>query len=191
MSDVVKRLIDIVTASILLVTFSVPLFILIIIVKLTSKGPAIHWSKRIGIKNNIFLMPKIRSMHIDTPQLATDLLTSSANNYLTPTGTLLRKTSFDEIPQLWSVLKGDMSLVGPRPALFNQYHLIDLRTKKNIHTIKPGITGWAQVNGRDIVTDEQKVDLDEYYLKNKSIYLDIKILFLTVVHVVKLTNVIH
>jgi O-antigen biosynthesis protein WbqP len=174
-----------------MVIFFIPLVVLCILVKLTSKGPVIYWSKRIGINNDIFLMPKIRSMHIDTPQVATDLLNTAANKYLTPTGRLLRKTSFDELPQLWSVITGDMSLVGPRPALFNQYKLIDLRTKKNIHTLKPGITGWAQVNGRDIVSDQQKVELDEYYLKNKSILLDFKILFLTVVHVVRSTNVTH
>lgn len=186
-----KRSIDLSISFSLLMIFLIPLIILLIVVRLTSKGPVIHWSKRIGIDNDIFLMPKIRSMHIDTPQVATDLLYSAANKYLTPTGKLLRKTSFDEIPQLWSVLKGDMSLVGPRPALFNQYHLIDLRTKKKIQILKPGITGWAQVNGRDIVSDEQKVALDEYYLKNKSLFLDFKILVLTIVHVVKSTNVTH
>lgn len=178
-------------ATILLLIFIVPTIIILIIVKLTSKGPAIHWSKRVGINNEIFLMPKIRTMHADTPQVATDLLFNSSNKYLTPIGRLLRKTSFDEIPQVWSVLIGDMSIVGPRPALFNQYHLIDLRTKQKVHTLKPGITGWAQVNGRDICTDQQKTDLDEYYLKNKSIYLDFKILIMTVVHVLKSSNVTH
>lgn len=190
-TDFFKRLFDIIISFVLLVIFSIPLIILLIIVRLTSEGPVIHWSKRIGVNNDIFLMPKIRTMHTDTPQVATDLLYSAANKYLTPIGKLLRKTSFDELPQLWSVFKGDMSIVGPRPALFNQYHLIDLRTEKMIHTLKPGITGWAQVNGRDSVTDEQKVALDEYYLKNKSLLLDFKILLLTIIYVVRSTNVTH
>lgn len=190
-TDFFKRVLDLVISIVLLLIFILPIIVLLIIVRLTSKGPVIHWSKRIGINNETFLMPKIRSMHTDTPQVATDLLYSAANKYLTPIGKLLRKTSFDELPQLWSVLKGDMSIVGPRPALFNQYHLIDLRTKRLVHTLKPGITGWAQVNGRDIVNDKQKADLDEYYLKNKSLYLDFKILILTVVHVVRSTNVTH
>lgn len=191
MTDFLKRILDITISSIVLIIFLIPLAFLYILVKTTSKGPFIHWSKRIGQNNEIFLMPKIRSMRIDTPQLATDLLNSSASTYLTPAGKLLRKTSFDEIPQVWSVLKGDMSLVGPRPALFNQYNLIDLRTKKMIQILKPGITGWAQINGRDIISDEQKVDLDEHYLKNKSLFLDFKILFLTIVQVLKSTNVTH
>ncbi len=190
-TDFFKRVFDLVLAMVLLLIFILPVIILLIIVRLTSKGPAIHWSKRIGTNNDIFLMPKIRTMHIDTPQVATDILFSASNKYLTPIGKFMRKTSCDELPQIWSVLKGDMSIVGPRPALFNQYHLTDLRTKQRVHTLKPGITGWAQVNGRDICTDQEKVDLDEYYLKNKSIYLDFKILVLTAVHVLKSTNVTH
>lgn len=186
-----KRSMDISISFVLLIIFFLPLIVLCFIVRVTSKGPVIHWSKRVGINNDIFLMPKIRSMYEGTPQVATDLLQAAADQYLTPTGKLLRKTSFDEIPQLWSVLKGDMSLVGPRPALYNQYHLIDIRTKKKVHTIKPGITGWAQVNGRDNLTDEQKASLDEFYFQNKSLCLDFKILFLTIIHVIRLTNVTH
>ena len=119
-----------------------------VIVKMTSKGPAIHWSSRIGKDNQTFLMPKFRTMKVDTPQLATHLV--EAKTYLTPVGAFLRKASLDEIPQLYSVLRGDMAIVGPRPALFNQYDLIDLRTKKGVHLLRPGITGWAQINGRDV-----------------------------------------
>lgn len=190
-AEFLKRLFDLFCSVVLLMIFVFPLAILLLLVKLTSKGPVIHWSKRIGLNNDIFLMPKIRSMTIDTPQLATDLLSSEAKNYVTPVGKFLRKTSFDELPQLWSVLSGDMSFVGPRPALFNQYNLTQLRTEKNIHKLKPGITGWAQINGRDTVNDEQKVKLDEYYLQNKSLLLDVKILLLTASRVVKSTDVTH
>lgn len=186
-----KRMLDIVICTLLLLILTAPFVILYLIVKLTSQGPAVHWSKRIGVNNQVFLMPKFRSMYIDTPQLSTDLLYSVADKYITPIGKILRKTSLDELPQIWSILKGDMSLVGPRPALFNQYHLIDLRTKKMVHTLRPGLTGWAQINGRDTVTDDEKVDLDVYYLKNQSVWLDLKIMMLTVSHVMKSTDITH
>lgn len=147
-------------------------------VKITSKGPALYWSKRIGKNNEIFLMPKFRSMKIDTPQLATHLL-SNSQDYLTPVGKFIRKTSLDEIPQLYSILKGDMSFVGPRPALYNQDDLIALRTEKGIHKLTPGLTGWAQINGRDEIPIPQKVDLDYEYFTKASVLFDLKILFLT------------
>jgi len=148
------------------------------IVKITSKGPFIHWSKRVGKNDNIFLMPKIRTMKISTPQVATHLL-QDPKNYLTPLGTILRKSSIDELPQIWSILFGHMSFVGPRPALFNQYNLIKSRKNHGINTLKPGLTGWAQINGRDNISLEEKIALDLYYLKNYSIFLDLRIIYLT------------
>lgn len=183
------RIFDLVITSFALIVFFVPFWIIVIFVKLTSKGPAIHWSKRIGKNNNIFLMPKFRTMRIDTPQVATHLL--DGKSYLTPIGGFLRKTSLDEIPQIISVLKGDMSLVGPRPALFNQDDLIEYRTQVGVHTLKPGVTGWAQINGRDELAIPKKVELDKYYLENKSLLLDFKILILTVVKVVLRKGIIH
>jgi O-antigen biosynthesis protein WbqP len=147
-------------------------------VKLTSKGPILYWSDRVGMDNRIFKMPKFRTMRIDTPPVATHLLTNP-DAYLTPIGSFLRKFSLDELPQLWSILKGHMSFIGPRPALFNQDDLIELRTNKGIHKLVPGITGWAQINGRDDIPIPLKVKYDEYYMKNKSFFLDLKILWLT------------
>lgn len=163
------------------------------LVKLTSPGPALYWSQRVGKNNMLFQMPKFRSMRVGTPQIATHLMNQQAdpNAFLTPVGSFIRKTSLDELPQLWSVLKGDMSVVGPRPALFNQDDLITLRTEKNVHTLKPGITGWAQVNGRDEIPIPQKVALDEYYLKHQSIWLDIKIICMTVIKVIRRDNITH
>lgn len=186
-----KRAFDITLSAILILVTILPLFILMIIIRLTSQGPAIHWSKRIGQNNNTYLMPKLRSMYLNTPQLATNLLNKNADQFITPIGKLVRKTSLDELPQLWSVLVGKMSLVGPRPALFNQYNLIDIRTKSGVNSLKPGITGWAQVNGRDELTDEQKNILDTYYLNNLSLWLDVKILFMTLARVVSRKNVSH
>ena len=149
-----------------------------------------HWSKRIGYNNEIYLMPKFRTMKIDTPQVATHQL-EKADSYLTPIGGFLRKTSIDELPQLWSVIIGTMSLVGPRPALFNQDDLVKLRTENNVHLLKPGITGWAQVNGRDELPILTKVELDTYYLNNRSMFFDLRIIFLTVYKVFKSEGVAH
>lgn len=190
MKNMLKRLFDLVlalTASLFLI---VPLIIVAICVRLTSRGPIVYWSDRVGRNNVIFKMPKFRSMLIDTPAVATHLL-SNPDQYLTPIGSFLRKSSLDELPQLWSILRGDMSFVGPRPALFNQHDLIALRTEKQVHTIPPGLTGWAQINGRDELPIPVKVDLDAYYLQHQSFMLDIRILFLTFYKVVRRDGVTH
>ncbi|HAF00066.1 MAG TPA: hypothetical protein DCO68_10995 [Methylophilaceae bacterium] len=181
-----------------LVIFTLPITLLLIIftfliVKLSSKGSALYWSQRVGVNNNLFDMPKFRSMKINTPALATHVLNQQTdpNQYLTPVGSFIRKTSLDELPQLWSVLKGDMSIVGPRPALFNQDDLIALRTEYGVHQLKPGITGWAQVNGRDEIPIPQKVALDVYYLKHQSFWLDCYIILLTLIKVLKRDNISH
>jgi O-antigen biosynthesis protein WbqP len=161
-----------------------------VFVRLTSQGPVLYWSARIGRNNKIFKMPKFRSMRIDTPAVATHLL-SNPDSYLTPIGSFLRKSSLDELPQLWSILKGDMSFVGPRPALFNQQDLIDLRTKAGVHELLPGLTGWAQINGRDELPIPDKVKLDIEYLHEQSIWFDIKIIFLTALKVLKRDNITH
>ena len=161
-----------------------------LLVKLTSEGPILHWSDRIGRRNRIFRMPKFRSMRIDTPAVATHLL-RDAEKYLTPVGSFLRKSSLDELPQLWSILKGEMSFVGPRPALFNQDDLIALRTERGVHELTPGLTGWAQVNGRDELPTQQKVALDAEYLQKKSFLFDVKIILLTLWKVVKGDGVKH
>jgi O-antigen biosynthesis protein WbqP len=190
---IIKRLFDI-AAVFASLAILIPLaLITYILVKTTSKGPALYWSQRVGVNNQLFSMPKFRSMKIDTPALATHIMNQQANpyQYLTPVGSFIRKTSLDELPQLWSVIKGDMSIVGPRPALFNQEDLISLRTKEGVHTLKPGITGWAQINGRDEIPIPQKVDLDAYYLKHQSFWLDCYIILLTVIKVIKRDNVSH
>jgi O-antigen biosynthesis protein WbqP len=161
-----------------------------VLVKLTSKGPALYWSDRVGRNNGIFKMPKFRSMKIDTPVVATHLL-PGPKSVLIPIGGFLRKSSLDELPQLWSILKGDMSFVGPRPALFNQDDLIALRTEKGVDKLLPGLTGWAQVNGRDELPIPQKVDLDFEYLQKFSFILDLKILWMTFLKVVKRQDVSH
>ena len=183
------RLLDLFLGIIASIIFFIPFWIVVILVKLTSPGPAIHWSKRIGKNNQIFLMPKFRTMRIDTPQVATHLL--DGKSFLTPIGGFLRKSSLDEIPQLISVLKGDMSLVGPRPALFNQYDLMELRTKHGVHTLLPGVTGWAQINGRDELSIPEKVEFDADYLKRKSLSFDVKIIFLTALKVVLRKGISH
>ncbi|MGZ3806230.1 MAG: sugar transferase [Pseudobdellovibrionaceae bacterium] len=185
-----KRLFDTALALVLLGVLLCPLLIISLLVKLTSPGPVLHWSKRVGRNNRIFLMPKFRSMKIDTPQVATHLLTN-AQSHLTPVGAFIRKTSLDELPQLWSVLKGDMSFVGPRPALFNQDDLVKLRTDLGVSRLRPGITGWAQINGRDELPIPIKVEFDNYYLKNASFWLDLKILFLTAYKVFNAEGVQH
>jgi O-antigen biosynthesis protein WbqP len=188
-----KRLFDIALTLIGLFFLS-PLIILTwFMVKITSPGAALYWSPRVGKHNQIFSMPKFRSMRVGTPQIATHLMNQQSNprSYLTPVGSFIRKTSLDELPQLWSVLKGDMSIVGPRPALFNQDDLVSLRTENGVHTLKPGITGWAQINGRDEIPIPQKVALDAYYLANKSVWLDIKIILLTAIKVLRRDNITH
>ena len=174
----------------LIIFLSFPIMIIAVLVMLTSRGPELYWSDRVGVGNNIFKMPKFRTMHTDTPAVATHLLKDSGR-YLTPIGKYLRKTSLDELPQLWSVLKGDMSFVGPRPALFNQDDLIKLRTDKGIARLVPGVTGWAQINGRDDISIPAKVLYDEYYLKHQSFFFDLKILWKTVFKVMKKEGVAH
>lgn len=185
-----KRIFDI-TLSIVLLTMLLPLFVVLFLaVRLSSPGPAFYWSDRVGRKNVIFRMPKFRSMRIDTPSVATHLL-SNPENWLTPIGSFLRKSSLDELPQLFSIIKGDMSFVGPRPALFNQYDLISLRTKHGIHELLPGLTGWAQVNGRDELPIPHKVLLDLEYLQRQSMSFDMKILSMTALKVISRDGVSH
>jgi len=185
-----KRAFDIVLAIFLSVLLLIPFLLVVILVRLTSKGPAIFWSQRVGINNGIFLMPKFRTMRVETPQVATHLMKDSTK-FLTPIGPFLRKTSLDEIPQLWSILKGDMSFVGPRPALFNQDDLIKLRTEKGVEKLVPGLTGWAQINGRDELPIPEKVGLDVEYLKRRSFVFDLKIILLTFVRVIFRQNISH
>ncbi|MDB4238750.1 sugar transferase [Alphaproteobacteria bacterium] len=185
-----KRLFDLVFALILITILLLLIITIVIIVRLTSKGPAFYWSDRVGLNNKIFKMPKFRSMRLETPAVATHLLVNP-KNHLTPIGSFLRKTSLDEIPQLWCIISGHMSFVGPRPALFNQYDLIDLRTRKNIYMILPGLTGWAQINGRDNIPITQKVKLDAEYMKRQSFCFDIKILFLTFLKVLRRDGLSH
>lgn len=184
------RVFNVILSLIAALIFTIPFCLVWILVKLTSPGPAIHWSKRIGRENVIFLMPKFRTMKINTPQLATHLL-GDGKSHLTPIGSFLRKSSLDELPQLWSVIKGDMSLVGPRPALFNQDDLKELRTQYNVHTIAPGVTGWAQINGRDELSIPEKVKYDKYYLDHRSLWFDIKIIFLTAYKVILRADITH
>ena len=186
----VKRLFDIIMVIILTGIFCIPIFLIACVVKISSRGPVLYWSDRIGINNVIFKMPKFRTMRTDTPAIATHLL-KNPEVYLTPVGSFLRKFSLDEFPQLWSILKGDMSFVGPRPALYNQEDLIELRTRKKIHMLIPGITGWAQVNGRDDLPIPIKVEFDNYYMKNRSFILDLKILWMTFVKVLKKEGIQH
>lgn len=174
-----KRSFDLILALVLSLVLFIPILMVGILVKVTSKGPVLYWSDRVGKHNTIFKMPKFRSMRLDTPAVATHLLTN-ATDYLTPVGGFLRKTSLDELPQIWCILKGEMSLVGPRPALYNQDDLIKLRTQKGIDKLIPGLTGWAQVNGRDELPIPDKVALDEVYLTEHNFWLDLKILIKTV-----------
>jgi O-antigen biosynthesis protein WbqP len=185
-----KRLLDVLLAGIALTVFSFPLLVVALLIKITSPGPVLYWSDRVGKGNRIFRMPKFRTMRIGTPAVATHLLTEPGR-YLTPVGGFLRKTSLDELPQIFAILKGDMSIVGPRPALFNQDDLIALRTAKGVHVLTPGLTGWAQVNGRDELPIPVKVGFDEYYLKNRSLLLDLKIIQLTVKKVIVGEGVAH
>lgn len=185
-----KRLFDLVLVLCAVVILLLPVLLVALAVRLTSKGPALYWSDRVGRNNRIFKMPKFRSMRTDTPAVATHLLSNPAA-YLTPIGSFIRKTSLDELPQLWSILKGDMSFVGPRPALYNQEDLIGLRTEKGVHALVPGLTGWAQVNGRDELPIPAKVALDEEYLRKKSLGFDLWIIWLTFVKVLRRDGVSH
>jgi O-antigen biosynthesis protein WbqP len=185
-----KRFFDILFSVLLLFVFFIPIIIIAFATKVGSKGPAIYWSDRVGIRNRIFRMPKFRTMRVDTPAVASHIL-ENPDQYLTSPGKILRKLSLDEIPQLWSILKGDMSFVGPRPALFNQDDLIKLRTEKEIHRLIPGVTGWAQVNGRDELPIPVKVQYDEYYLQNRSFAFDMKILCMTFLKVFRREGVTH
>jgi len=186
----IKRIFDILLSVILILIFAIPFICIAIIIKSESRGPSIFYSKRFGKNKNIFLMPKFRSMKVNTPQLATNLLNNS-ENYITTFGMFLRKTSLDELPQLWSILKGDMTFVGPRPALFNQYDLIDLRQKFGLNLLTPGLTGWAQINGRDQISLYKKVEIERFYQINQSIMLDLKILYLTFLKVIKMKDIKH
>ena len=185
-----KRLFDLTLVLLAACLFALPLVFVWLAVRLTSSGPALYWSDRVGIHNKIFRMPKFRTMLVGTPAVATHLL-KDPSAHLTPIGAFLRKSSLDELPQLWSILVGDMSLVGPRPALFNQDDLVALRTAQGVHEILPGLTGWAQVNGRDDLPIPVKVDFDAEYLKRQSLWFDIRILWMTVLKVVKSDGVSH
>ena len=185
-----KRFIDLFLFTLSVFIFIIPMALITIMVLLTSKGEVLYWSNRVGKNNKIFKMPKFRSMLLDTPDLATHLL-ANPNDYLSPIGGFLRSTSMDELPQLFSVFKGDMTFVGPRPALFNQDDLITLRTQKSIDKVLPGITGWAQVNGRDGLTINEKVDFDLEYIQQQSFWFDMKILWITIVMVVKRIGISH
>ena len=185
-----KRLFDLGLALCAGAILLVPVVLVALAIRLTSPGPALYWSDRVGRYNRIFKMPKFRSMRIDTPAVATHLL-QNPEQWLTPIGSFLRKSSLDELPQLWSILKGDMSFVGPRPALFNQDDLITLRTEKGVHQLVPGLTGWAQVNGRDELPIPQKVALDAEYLERRTLLFDMKILWMTAVKVLARDGVSH
>jgi O-antigen biosynthesis protein WbqP len=185
-----KRAFDLLCVVIATPILIVPFVVVAVLVKLTSRGPVLFWSDRVGVDNRIFQMPKFRSMRVDTPQLATHVL-GDAKRYLTPIGSFIRKTSLDELPQLLSVIKGDLALVGPRPALFNQHDLVKLRTALGIQRLVPGITGWAQVNGRDELSIPVKVSYDEVYLQKQSFLFDLKILGLTFVRVLGQSGIKH
>lgn len=185
-----KRLFDVLFALVLGVLLLLPMLAVALAVLLTSKGSVLYWSDRVGKANSIFKMPKFRSMRIDTPAVATHLL-QDPDQWLTPIGSFLRKSSLDELPQLWCILSGDMSFVGPRPALFNQQDLIELRTLHGVHELVPGLTGWAQINGRDELPIPQKVALDVEYLQRQSFLFDMKIMCLTIVKVLRRDSVTH
>lgn len=186
----VKRITDLILFCIFIGVLLIPFVLICLLVKLTSSGPIFYWSERVGINNHLFKMPKFRSMKIDTPEIASHLMTEP-NLYLTPIGSFLRTTSLDEMPQLWSILIGDMSFVGPRPALFNQNDLIALRKECKVDSLIPGLTGWAQINGRDNLPLSEKVKLDFEYLSRKSLWFDLKILWLTALKVIDQDNISH
>ena len=186
----VKRVCDLLLVLGAAVVLALPMLLVAVMVRLTSPGPALYWSDRVGRKNQIFQMPKFRSMRVGTPAVATHLLTNPVA-HLTPIGSFLRKSSLDELPQLWSILVGDMSFVGPRPALFNQADLIEQRTALGVHRLVPGLTGWAQVNGRDELPIPQKVALDAYYAQHQSLALDLRVLWMTFLKVLRRDGVSH
>ena len=185
-----KRFIDLCLALIALLLFALPIFIVAAMVRITSEGSILYWSDRVGRENKLFKMPKFRTMRVNTPAMATHLL-PDARQFLTPIGSFLRKSSLDELPQLWSIFKGDMSFVGPRPALFNQDDLIALRTQCGVDKLVPGLTGWAQVNGRDELPIPDKVKLDLEYMNNQTWLLDLKIMLMTLLKVVSRDGVQH
>jgi O-antigen biosynthesis protein WbqP len=185
-----KRALDFFLALVALLVLLLPITVVALLVRLTSPGPAIYWSDRVGRRNVLFRMPKFRTMRIDTPAVATHLL-ENPSQFLTPIGPFLRKTSLDELPQLWSILRGDMSFVGPRPALFNQDDLISLRTTYGVDNLRPGLTGWAQINGRDELPIPQKVQLDVEYVQCQSFSFDLKIILLTFWKVLRRDGVTH
>ena len=185
-----KRVFDILLGCLAGLVLVIPVLLVAVAVRLTSKGPALYWSDRVGRNNTIFKMPKFRSMLVGTPAVATHLL-DKPQAHLTLMGSFLRKSSLDELPQLWSILRGEMSFVGPRPALFNQHDLIGLRSQAGVDKLLPGLTGWAQVNGRDELSIADKVALDVEYLQKKSLAFDVKIMILTVFRVLSRDNVAH
>jgi len=185
-----QRVFDLFLASMALIVLCIPMLIVALLVRFTSKGSIIYWSDRMGAHNTIFKMPKFRTMRIDTPAVATHLL-GDPSRYLTPIGSFLRRSSLDELPQLWSIFRGDMRFVGPRPALFNQNDLMQLRTEHGVHVLIPGLTGWAQINGRDELPIPEKVKLDAYYLRHQSLLFDLKILCLTFIKVLRRDGVAH
>jgi O-antigen biosynthesis protein WbqP len=185
-----KRLLDITLTLFACLLLALPMLLTALAVRLTSPGPALYWSDRVGRGNRIFKMPKFRSMRIDTPAVATHLL-ERPEQWLTPIGSLIRRTSLDELPQLWCILKGDMSVVGPRPALYNQHDLVALRTAHGVHLLVPGLTGWAQINGRDEISMEQKVKFDAEYVQKRSLSLDIHIIWRTLMQALRSEGVTH
>jgi len=185
-----KRIFDLILSAVAALVLIVPCSVVALMVKLTSPGPILYWSDRVGRHNRIFKMPKFRSMRVGTPAVATHLL-ADPRSHLTPIGSFLRKSSLDELPQLWSIIRGDMSFVGPRPALYNQEDLIALRTEHGVHALLPGLTGWAQINGRDELPIPQKVFLDKEYMQRQSLGFDAKIIFLTAMRVIMRSDVSH
>jgi O-antigen biosynthesis protein WbqP len=185
-----KQTFDLVIGILLFMVFAIPMLLVSLLVRITSKGPVFYWSDRVGLFNTIFKMPKFRTMRDDTPQVATHLM-NNPDKYLSPIGGFLRRSSLDEIPQIFSIIKGDMSLVGPRPALFNQDDLVALRTEKGVHRLIPGLTGWAQVNGRDELPIPEKVALDVEYMDRQSFWFDLRILWMTFLKVVIKDGVSH
>ena len=185
-----KRIFDLTSAMLAFLILLLPIIMVAVTVRLTSKGPALYWSDRVGRHNKIFKMPKFRSMRVGAPALATHLL-ANPDAYLTPIGSFLRRSSLDELPQLWCIIKGDMSFVGPRPALYNQEDLITLRTENGVHALVPGLTGWAQINGRDELPIPQKVALDIEYLQKQSVMFDCMIILRTIFKVIRHDNISH
>ncbi|NDU87259.1 MAG: sugar transferase [Ferrovum sp.] len=190
MYPLTKRGLDLMISFMASIILAIPFIVVALLVRLTSPGPVLYWSERVGQYNNIFSMPKFRTMRVGTPAVATHLLTNP-DQYLTPIGSFLRRASLDELPQLWSILTGDMSLVGPRPALFNQTDLIEQRNACGVQALVPGLTGWAQINGRDEIPIVQKVALDQYYLDHRSVAFDIQILWRTAIQVLRREGVSH